>query len=147
MAEKKGAKPETGPGGVVLLSGGNPQIPKGFGNEPVAAYIAAVPGWKQPIVRDIDAIVVETVPEVQKAVKWNTPLYGLDGKTWFLSVHCFNNFVRVTFFKGAELDPVPAGTSKYPAIRYYDVPEDPGLDRALFASWVKQASLLPGEKM
>ena len=87
--------------GVVLLSGGNPQIPKGFGNEPVAAYIAAVPGWKQAITRDIDAAIEKVVPEVRKAVKWNTPLYGLDGATWFASMHCFNKFVRVTFFKGA----------------------------------------------
>ena len=133
--------------GVVLLSGGNPQIPKGFGNEPVAAYIAAVPGWKQAITRDIDAAIEKVVPEVKKAVKWNTPLYGLDGATWFASMHCFNKFVRVTFFKGTELDPVPAGTSKIAGVRYYDVTEEAGLDKAQFADWIKQASLLPGEKM
>jgi len=130
----------------VLLSGDNPQIAKGFGNEPVAAYLAAVPGWKQAIAREIDAAVVETVPEVQKAVKWNTPLYGLDGETWFLSMHCFAKYVRVTFFKGTSLDPKPAGASKVDGVRYYDVTEA-GLDRAQFVAWITQASLLPGEKM
>lgn len=133
--------------GVVLLSGDNPQIPKGSGNEPVAAYIAAVPGWKQPITRDIDAVIEEVVPEVKKAVKWNTPLYGTDGETWFASMHCFDKFVRVTFFKGTELDPLPKGTSKVAGVRYYDVTEEAGLDRPQFAAWIGQACRLPGEKM
>jgi hypothetical protein len=134
-------------GKPVLLSGGNPQIAKGFGNEPVAAYIAAVPDWKQPITREIDDLVVATVPAVKKAVKWNTPLYGLDEETWFLSMHCFNKFVRVTFFRGTSLQPMPAGASKVEGVRYYDVGQDTGLDREQFVAWVKQASLLPGEKM
>ena len=144
MAERKALKPSEK--GVVLLSGDNPQIAKGFGDEPVAAYIAAVPGWKQAICRDIDRLVVREVPEVKKAVKWNTPLYGLDGTTWFLSMHCFNKHVRVTFFRGTDLDPMPAKESKVAGVRYYDVTED-GLDEKQFTAWVKQAVLLPGEKM
>lgn len=144
MADKKALKPHKD--GVVLLSGDNPQIAKGFGNEPVSAYIAAVPGWKQAIVREIDALVVQTVPEVKKAVKWNTPLYGLDGETWFLSMHCFKSYVRVTFFKGTALDPMPAKASKVAGVRYYDVTEA-GLDEQQFVTWVNQAVLLPGEKM
>lgn len=145
MAEREELKPNAD--GVVLLSGDNPQIAKGFGDEPVKAYIAAVPGWKQAICRDIDALTVKTVPGVKKAVKWNTPLYGLDGETWFLSMHCFKNHVRVTFFKGTELEPMPAKDSKVPGVRYYDVTEKAGLDRDQFIDWVKQAVLLPGEKM
>lgn len=144
MAERKALKPNES--GVVLLSGDNPQIAKGFGDEPVAAYIAAVPGWKQAICRDIDRLVVKHVPGVKKAVKWNTPLYGLDGETWFLSMHCFNKHVRVTFFRGTDLDPMPAKESKVAGVRYYDVTED-GLDEKQFTAWVKQAVLLPGEKM
>lgn len=145
MAEKKPLKPNAN--GVVLLSGDNPQIAKGFGDEPVAAYIAAVPGWKHAIVRDIDALVVKTVPGVKKAVKWNTPLYGLDGETWILSMHCFNKHVRITFFKGTELDPMPAKESKVAGVRYYDVTEQAGIDREQFIAWLNQAVLLPGEKM
>ena len=130
-----------------LLSGGNPQIPKGEGDAPVRAYIAAMPGWKRDIGRRLDAIVTRTVPGVRKAVKWNSPFYGApDQEGWFLSVHCFTNFVRVTFFRGVSLEPRPAGTSKYPDVRYYDVREGQ-LDEAQFADWVKQASRLPGEKM
>lgn len=132
---------------VKLLSGDNPQIAKGFGNEPVAAYIEAVPGWKQAIVREIDDTIVAAVPAVQKAVKWNTPLYGLDGTTWFASVHCFKNFVRLTFFRGTDLEPLPAGPSKVAGVRYHDVEEAAGLDRPLLTQWIRQASALPGEKM
>jgi len=138
---------QQGMDGVVLLSGGNPQIAKGTGNAPVAAYIAAVPGWKQAITRDIDAVIEDVVSQVKKAVKWNTPLYGLDGETWFASMHCFDKFVRVTFFKGTELDPEPAGASKVAGVRYYDVSETAGLDKGQFAAWIEQASRLPGEKM
>lgn len=145
MAEKKALKPNES--GVVLLSGDNPQIAKGFGDEPVASYIAAVPGWKQAICRQVDALVVKTVPGVKKAVKWNTPLYGLDGETWFLSMHCFKSYVRVTFFKGTELDPMPAKASKVAGVRYYDVTEAAGIDERQFVDWVNQAVLLPGEKM
>ena len=145
MAERKPLKPNKD--GVVLLSGDNPQIAKGFGDEPVAAYIAAVPGWKQAICREVDALVVKTVPGVKKAVKWNTPLYGLDGETWFLSMHCFKTYVRLTFFKGTELKPMPAKESKVAGVRYYDVTEEAGIDEKQFVTWVKQAVLLPGEKM
>ena len=132
-----------------LLSGDNPQIPKGEGDGPVQAYIAAVPGWKQAVCRRIDAIVTQQVPGVRKAVKWNSPLYGApDGlpETWFLSYHCFTHYVKVTFFRGAALDPVPPGASKHPAVRYYDIREG-ALDEAQLTAWVEQASRLPGEKM
>lgn len=145
MAERKALKPNKD--GVVLLSGDNPQIAKGFGDEPVAAYIAAVPGWKQAICREVDALVVKAVPGVKKAVKWNTPLYGLDGETWFLSMHCFKTYVRLTFFKGTELKPMPSKESKVAGVRYYDVTEEAGIDEKQFVTWVKQAVLLPGEKM
>lgn len=141
MAEKTPAKP-------VLLSGGNPQIPKGEGDGPVQAYLAAMPGWKQPIGKRIDAIVERAVPGVRKAVKWNSPLYGApDREGWFLSFHCFDRYVKVTFFQGGALTPVPPETSKYPAVRYVHVHEGEDVDEAGFADWVRQASLLPGEKM
>lgn len=130
----------------VLLTGGNPQIPKGYGDAPVKAYIAAMPGWKRDIGRRIDAIVERVVPDVYKAVKWNTPFYGFEGKGWFLAVHCYTKYVQVTFFRGTSLDPVPTGESKHPGIRYYNVREDE-LDETQFAEWVEQASKLPGEKL
>ena len=130
-----------------LLSGGNPQIPKGDGDAPVQAYIAAMPGWKQGVGRRLDAIIEGTVPGVRKAVKWNSPFYGAPGaEGWFLSLHVFTNYVKVTFFRGTSLDPVPAGTSKHPEVRYLDIREGQ-LDEAQFADWVRQASLLPGEKL
>jgi hypothetical protein len=138
-AKKAGGKP-------ALLSGGNPQIPKGEGDAPVKAYIAAMPGWKRDIGRRLDAIVVRTVPGVHKAVKWNSPFYGKDGDGWFLSFHCFTNYVKVTFFRGASLRPVPPGGSKHPQVRYYDVREG-ALDESQFTAWVKQASQLPGERL
>ncbi len=134
------------PGDVVLLSGGNPQIAKGDGNEPVQAYIAAMPGWKSPIGQRIDALVETAVPDVAKAVKWNSPFYGLDGEGWFLSVHCFNKYVKVTFFQGASLQPPPQGKSKYPQVRYLDIHEGE-FDEAQFLDWVRQASKLPGERL
>jgi hypothetical protein len=133
----------------VLLSGGNPQIAKGEGDAVVQRYIAAMPGWKRDIGERLDAVIERVVPGVRKAVKWNTPLYGApDGppQTWFLGYHCFTKYVKVTFFRGASLDPVPAGKSKHPEVRYLDVREGQ-LDEAQFADWVKQASRLPGEKM
>ncbi len=133
-------------GDVVLLSGGNPQIAKGDGDAPVQAYIAAMPGWKSHIGRRIDALVEQAVPGVAKAVKWNSPFYGKAGDGWFLSVHCFNKYVKVTFFQGASLQPPPAGKSKYPQVRYLDIHEGE-FDEAQFAEWVSQASKLPGEKM
>jgi len=136
---RKAAKP-------VLLSGGNPQIPKGSGDVPVQAYIAAIPGWKRELGRRIDALVVRTVPGVQKAVKWNSPFYGLEDQGWFLSFHCFTKYIKVTFFRGRSLSPVPPGESKHPEVRYLDVHEDQ-LHESQLADWVKQASELPGEKL
>jgi hypothetical protein len=131
----------------VLLSGGNPQIAKACGDAPVRAYIAAMPGWKSALGRRLDEIIVRTVPEVQKAVKWNTPLYGMKDQGWFLGFHCFTKYVKVTFFRGQSLHPVPPGASKTPAVRHLDIRQDDPLDEAQFAEWVRQASLLPGEKM
>ncbi len=142
---QSGPKPQSGE--VVLLSGGNPQIPKGFGDEPVQAYIAAMPGWKSDLGRRLDTIIDRTVADVSKAVKWNSPLYGVESGSWFLSFHCFTRYVKVTFFKGTSLNPVPPGTSKHPEVRYLDIYEDRPFDEAQFADWVKQASQLPGEKM
>jgi hypothetical protein len=130
----------------VLLSGGNPQIAKGYGDEPVQAYIAAMPQWKHDVGRRLDEIIVREVPGVEKAVKWNTPFYGTERDYWFLSFHVFARYVKVTFFKGSSLDPMPAGTSKYPAVRYLDIHEGDDFEEQ-FADWVKQASKLPGEKM
>ena len=148
-SEKARAKPKAAAGEkpVVLLSGGNPQIAKGYGDEPVQAYIAAMPGWKQDIGRRLDDIIVRTIPNVQKAVKWNTPFYGLDGKTWFLGFHCITKYVKVAFMQGASLDPMPPGTSKQKHVRYLDIHENEAIDEAQFADWVTQASLLPGEKL
>ena len=140
------AETQAAPGGVVLLSGGNPQIPKGDGDEPVQAYIAAMPGWKSPIGKRIDALVVAAVPGVAKAVKWNSPFYGRSGEGWFLSLHCFTNYIKVTFFQGASLQPTPTGKSKYPQVRYLDIREGQ-FDEAQFSDWVRQASNLPGEKL
>ncbi|HZP10605.1 DUF1801 domain-containing protein [Methyloceanibacter sp.] len=130
-----------------LLSGGNPQIPKGSGDGPVQAYIAAMPGWKRELGRRIDEIIVRSVPGVRKAVKWNSPFYGAgdEGQGWFLSFHCFTNYVKVAFFRGASLKPVPPGASKHKDVRYLDIYEDK-LDEAQFADWVKQASQLSGER-
>ncbi len=129
-----------------LLSGGNPQIAKGYGDAPIQAYIAAMPGWKSAIGRRIDAIIGEVVPGVRKAVKWNSPFYGVEDDVWFLSLHCFNKYIKVTFFRGTSLDPVPAGTSKHKDVRYLDIYEGK-FDEAQFTDWVKQASRLPGERM
>lgn len=130
-----------------LLAGGNPQIPKGEGNAPVQAYIAAMPGWKQRVGRAIDDVIERTIPSVRKAVKWNTPLYGVEGQGWFLGFHCFERYVKVTFFRGASLDPVPPGQSKQKAVRCLDIHEDDLIDEALISSWIKQASELPGERL
>jgi hypothetical protein len=138
-ASKSAAKPK-------LLSGGNPQIAKGYGDEPVQAYIAAMPDWKCDIGRRLDAIVTRAVPGVKKAVKWNSPFYGVEEGHWFLSFHCFTKYVKVTFFRGSSLKPPPSGKSKYEAVRYYDIYEG-ALDEAQFADWAKQAAALPGEKM
>ncbi|RWK49229.1 DUF1801 domain-containing protein [Mesorhizobium sp.] len=129
-----------------LLAGGNPQIAKAEGDAPVQAYIAAMPGWKSDVGRRLDAIIMRTVPGVHKAVKWNSPFYGIEGQGWFLSFHVFTRYVKVTFFQGASLRPVPPGQSKHKDVRYLDIYEDQ-LDEAQFTAWVKQASQLPGERM
>lgn len=131
----------------VLLSGGNPQVAKGYGDVPVQAYIAAVPGWKRAVCAGIDALIVKAVPGVQKAVKWNSPFYGTADGTWFLSYHCFEKYVKVAFFKGAMLGPLPPVSSKQKAVRYFHVQEGDTIDEAQFTGWVRQASHLPGEKM
>ena len=131
----------------VLLSGGNPQIAKGDGDAPVRAYIAAMPGWKRALGRRLDALIVRSVPHVRKAVKWNSPFYGIEGQGWFLSFHCFARYVKVAFFRGSSLRPLPPGESRHKQVRYLDIREDDELDEAQFAAWVEQASGLPGEKM
>lgn len=140
--------PKAKPGEVVLLSGGNPQIPKGDGDAPVQAYIAAMPGWKRDAGRRLDALIAAAVPGVRKAVKWNSPFYGARAADngWFLSLHCFAKYIKVTFFRGTSLRPLPSGTSKHPEVRYLDIHEN-ALDEAQFTAWVKQASKLPGEKL
>lgn len=130
-----------------LLSGGNPQIPKGDGDAPVQAYIAAMPVWKSALGRRIDELIVQAVPDVQKAVKWNSPLYGMGNQTWFLGLHCFTRYVKVSFFKGAALDPVPPGPSRQKEVRYLDIHENDALDEAQFSDWIRQASRMPGERM
>lgn len=134
----KSAKPK-------LLSGGNPQIPKADGDAPVQDYIAAMPGWKRDVGRRLDALVVRTVPGVRKAVRWNTPFYGIEGQGWFLAFHCITKYVKVTFFRGTSLRPVPPVESKVKDVRYLHIHEDDQLDEELLASWIRQASKLPGE--
>ncbi len=137
MAESKDDGPR-------LLSGGNPQIAKGDGPEPVQAYIAAMPGWKRDVGHHLDALIERTVPEVKRAVRWNSPFYGVEGQGWFLSYHCFTRYVKVTFIRGAELDPLPPVDSKDPDARYLHIHEDDDLDEPLLTSWIRQASELPG---
>ena len=129
---------------VTLLSGGNPQIPKGDGDAPVQAYIAAMPGWKTQVGRQLDGLITSNVPNVRKAVKWNTPLYGIDGLGWLIGFHCFTRYVKVTFFNGAELDPLPPVGSKDPKTRYLHVHEGDKIDEKQLVSWIEQASRLPG---
>jgi hypothetical protein len=132
---------------VKLLSGGNPQIPKGDGDAPVQTYIAAMPGWKGDIGRRLDAIIQRTVPNVRKGVRWNTPFYGIDGDGWFLGFHCITKYIKVAFFRGASLHPIPPVESKQKEVRYLHIEEDGKFDEAQFTAWVKQASQLPGERM
>ena len=131
----------------VLLSGGNPQIAKGYGDAPVQAYIAAMPGWKSEVGRRLDQLIMEAVPDVQKAVKWNSPFYGMEGEGWFLGIHCFARYIKVAFFRGLSLEPVPPVESRSKDTRYLHIHENDRLDEAQFVSWVKQASQLPGERM
>ncbi len=131
----------------ILLSGGNPQIAKGYGDGPVKAYIAAMPGWKSDVGRRLDALIEKTVPDVQKAVKWNSPFYGIEGDGWFLSYHCFAKYVKLTFFRGTSLDPVPPVASRTAQTRYFHIHEREELDEEQLAGWIRQASRLPGERM
>jgi hypothetical protein len=127
-----------------LLSGGNPQIAKADGDAPVQAYIAAMPGWKRDVGRRLDALIVRTIPEVRKAVKWNSPFYGIEGQGWFLNFHCFTKYVKVAFFRGTSLRPLPPGESRHKDVRYLDIHEDDQLDEELVANWVRQASQIRG---
>lgn len=140
--KRAGKKAET----PKLLSGGNPQIAKGCGEAPVQAYIAAMPGWKSAIGARLDALITRAAPKVQKAVKWNSPFYGLEEGRYFLSFHVFAKYIKVAFFNGASLKPVPPGASKHKNVRYLDIYEG-AFDEKQFSAWVKQASQLPGEKM
>lgn len=131
-------------GQPVLLSGGNPQIARGDGDGPVQAYIAAMPGWKRAAGERLDALIVRTVPEVQKAVRWNSPFYGMPGQGWFLSYHCFTRYIKVVFLKGSSLNPVPPVGSKDPDARYLHIHEGEAVDEAQLAHWIAQAAALPG---
>ena len=132
---------------VKLLTGGNPQIAKAYGDAPVQAYIAAMPGWKSDVGRRLDDLIERTVPNVYKAVKWNTPFYGFEGEGWFLGFHVMTKYIKVAFFRGKSLRPIPPVESKQKEVRYFHIFEGDAIDEAQFASWVKQASQLPGEKM
>ena len=140
VSARKTAKP-------ILLSGGNPQIAKGYGDGHVQAYIAAMPGWKRDFGRRLDALIVGAVPNVHKAVKWNSPFYGIEGQGWFLGIHCYTEYIKVAFFRGTSLRSLPPGESKQKEVRYLDIHEDDEIDEAQFADWVKQASQLPGERL
>jgi hypothetical protein len=138
---------KSAPDGPKLLSGGNPQIPKGEGDGPVQDYVAAMPGWKRDLGARLDELSVDTVPEVHKAVKWNQPFYGVEGDGWFLAFRCYTKYVQLQFFRGTSLDPVPPKGSKHPEVRYLDIHEDDEVDDDQLRSWIEQASRLPGEKM
>lgn len=130
--------------GIVLLSGGNPQIAKADGDPPVQAYIAAMPGWKSDIGKRLDQLIVRTVPRVQKAVRWNSPFWGVEGRGWFMNIHCLNKYIKVAFFKGTSLNPVPPVESKKEGIRYFHIFENDPFDEKQLATWIKQAAALPG---
>lgn len=136
-----------GADGPKLLSGGNPQIPKGDGEAPVQAYLDAMPGWKRDVGVRLDALIVETVPDVRKAVRWNSPFYGVEGQGWFASFHCFTRYVKVTFLNGGSLEPPPPVSSKHDEVRYLHVSEDEPLDVDQFTEWIRQAATLPGEDL
>ena len=147
MARRRSSKPAAPKGRkakVVLLSGGNPQIAKADGDAPVQAYIAAMPGWKSDVGRRLDALIERTVPGVRRAVKWNSPFYGVEGQGWFLSFHTFTKYVKVVFFRGTSLRPVPSVESKHEDVRYFHIHEGDTLDEAHMATWIRQAAALPG---
>jgi hypothetical protein len=144
---KSSARPPTKAAKPVLLSGGNPQIAKADGDAPVQAYIAAMPGWKRRVGRHFDALIVRTVPNVRKAVRWNSPFYGIEGQGWFLSYHCFTKYIKIVFLRGTSLRPLPPVESKDPNTRYFHIHEDDELDEKLVASWIRQASELPGDPL
>jgi hypothetical protein len=121
-------------------------IAKGYGDAPVQAYLAALPGWKGAVGRRLDALITRTIPGVHKAIKWNSPFYGVESQSWFLSFHCYTNYIKVAFFRGASLRPLPPGKSKQKWVRYLDVRKD-GLDEDQLVDWIEQASKLPGERM
>ncbi|HZM00951.1 MAG TPA: DUF1801 domain-containing protein [Planctomycetota bacterium] len=146
-AARSSARKPAAAGKPALLSGGNPQIAKADGDAPVQAYIAAMPGWKRGVGRRLDALIVRTVPQVRKVVRWNSPFYGIEGQGWFLDFHCFTKYVKVAFFRGTSLRPLPPGESKVKGVRYLDIHEDDELDEARLAAWVKQASQMPGWDM
>ena len=141
---RKSPAPKRKSKAVVLLTGGNPQIAKADGDAPVQKYIAAMPGWKRVVGKRLDALIVRTVPRVQKAVKWNSPFYGIEGRGFFMQFYVFTRYVKVTFFRGRSLLPVPPGPSKHKEVRYFDIYEDDEWDEEQMASWVKQAAALPG---
>ena len=141
----KTQKKATQAAGPVLLSGGNPQIAKADGDAPVQAYIAAMPGWKGDVGRRLDAVITRTVPGVRKAVRWNTPFYGVEGRGWFIAYHCITKYVKVTFFRGTSLTPVPPVESKQKDVRYFHIHEHDQIDEELLAGWIRQAAELPGE--
>ena len=130
-----------------LLAGGNPQIAKGYGDAPVQAYIAAMPGWKRDVGHRLDSLIVSALPNVCKAVKWNSPFYGIEEGNWFLGIHCLTKYVKVVFFRGTSLSPVPPVESKQKEVRYFHIHEDDVIDEVQFTEWVIQASQLPGEKL
>lgn len=134
------------PDEVKLLSGGNPQIPKGDGDEPVQAYLAAMPEWKGRIGRHLDDLVREVVPDARRAVRWNSPFWGIEDQGWFLSIHCFTKYVKVTWLNGGSLEPPPPGTSKYDHVRYLDIGEDDDIDDDQLRDWLRQAAAIPGEE-
>ena len=141
------SKSKQGDGTVRLLSGGNPQIAKADGDAPVQAYIAAMPGWKSDVGRQIDDLIMRAVPDARKAVRWNSPFYGMEGNGWFVSYHCFTRYIKVTFLNGASLDPIPPVSSKQDGVRYFHIHEDDQFDDELVASWMRQASELPGDNL
>lgn len=135
------------PDDVVLLSGGNPQIAKGDGDEPLQAYLEAMPEWKGEIGRHIDDLVREVVPQALRAVRWNSPFYGIEGNGWFLSLHCFTKYVKITWLNGSELDPNPPGTSKQQRVRYLDIRQHDEIDDDQIRQWLRQAVTIPGDKI